>query len=137
MKYQILFQHLLQCLHKHHLFLCTLESCMYPCNIIFFVSILVSRNHIKTHTFLFNSCPMLIDLSRLVYSWLSVLFSFLLLIANFLFYDSLVLTTNNFFDRWKLFFQNKNFFFQNLSWHYFLALCSYECMILAKLFGQI
>ena len=51
LKCQILSQHLLQYLCKHHLFLCIPWNCLYPYNTtLLFHYIEVSRNHTKTYT---------------------------------------------------------------------------------------
>ena len=71
LKHQILFQHLFQHLHSCLLFSCRLYNCLFPGNInLFFLHILVSQNHTKTHTVLFALLIILIDLSRMVYSYL-------------------------------------------------------------------
>ena len=70
LKYQILFQHLLQYLRRYLLFLIELWSCMYSCCIIlFFLHMSVLRNHTKTHALLFCWYVILLDLNKLVYSW--------------------------------------------------------------------
>ena len=54
-KYQILFQHLLQCLFKYHLLLCIQWNYLYPYNTIsLFHHILVLHNHTKTQTLYFT-----------------------------------------------------------------------------------
>ena len=93
LKYQIFFQHLLQCLRKYLLFLCRLWSYLYPCNImLIFLFILVSRSHTKTHTLLLYWFPKLLDLNILV-TWIHL---FLISIAN-QYSENLVLTPNNSF----------------------------------------
>ena len=72
---------------------------MYPDKIVLlFLYISVSLNHTKTYTLLFCLILILINLRRLLCSWVSVLFSFLWLInfqINILLYDDLVLTPNS------------------------------------------
>ena len=99
LKYQTLFQQLLQCLYKYHLFLCIQWICLFSYNkVLLFLYILILRNHAKTHILLFYSVLVLTVLKRQVYSCVSEFFSFLLLI-NFqkrnLFYDSLALILYN------------------------------------------
>ena len=68
-KNQILLQHLLLCLYKHHLCLCRQQNYLYPCDInIFFLNISVLHDHTKIHTLLFYLIMTLMDQSRLVYS---------------------------------------------------------------------
>ena len=70
LKYQILFQHLLQCLRKCFCFyVFWLCCCLYLSDIVsLFLRTLVSRNHTKTPTLLFELFLILIDLNRLFYS---------------------------------------------------------------------
>ena len=82
LEYQIFFQHPLQYLCIYLLFLCRLYSYLYPFNIILlFLHIFFSRDHTKTHESLFYLLPILINLNRLVYSWVSVFFPFLLVMT--------------------------------------------------------
>ena len=78
---KVFFQHPLQYLCIYLLFLCRLYSYLYPFNIILlFLHIFFPRDHTKTHESLFYLLPILINLNRLIYSWVSVFFPFLLLI---------------------------------------------------------
>ena len=76
---------------------------MHPCNIILlFLHILVALNHTKTHAILFYLFLTLMDLSRLVYSWIFV--RVFLWLINFLkticLYDSLILALNISYFLW-------------------------------------
>ena len=108
LKYQVFFELLLWYLCKYLLFLCRFLGYLYPLNtILHFLHILGLRNYIKIHTLPFWWFLILIDLNRLVYSWVSIFFSSLLLknyLGNLLLYDSLVLTSNNFSVLWLLCF---------------------------------
>ena len=74
-KYQIQFQHLLQCLSKCLLFLCRLQSCLYQCKMTLpFLYISVLHNHTKTFILLFYWLLISIDLNRLFFSWIFVFF---------------------------------------------------------------
>ena len=108
--------------------------CMYPCNIILlFLHILVFHNHTKTHKLLFYLFPVLIGL----FMRISVLF---ISFAN-IFMISCILhsfSENCIFNQFeKIFFKINFYLFLSsvfISSPFFLALYSYQCMILAKLF---
>ena len=100
--YPISFQHILQYLRKYLLFLCRLH----PCNIILlFLNILVLHSLTKTHALLFYWFLILTYLNRQIYSWVVLLFSFLLpknYLKKYLLYNSSVWTLNNSFLLWLL-----------------------------------
>ena len=104
LKYQTSFPHLLQCLCKDHLFLCTQWNCIYSYNtILLFHHILVLNNHTKTFPLIFYLIIVSEVLNTQVYPLLIEFFSFLLLKKlkinkkKKLLYDSLVLILNSSF----------------------------------------
>ena len=104
LNYQAFFQQNLQCRSKCLLFLCSLQSFLYLCDIIFvFLHILVLRNHTKTHILIFY----------LFLSILCLLFTFIFnftVLINFITYLLILKYLNRlFFDKClRLFF---SFFF--------------------------
>ena len=162
MKHQLLPHHLLQCLCKYLLFMCRLERCLYPCNtILHFLCILTTHNRTKTHTLLLLFVS---NIDRLKNTVLFVNISGFFSISmtktfsekKNLLYDSLVLIPNSYVLRrlFRLdistFFYIFHIFFEKLhcssTWkkpfwnpfsHFCLALCLYQCIILAKPFNWI
>ena len=144
-----------------YLYICLLFLCrLYSFNldpwdmILFFLHILVSHNHTKTHTLLFYIIQILINLNSLVYSWIL----FCIFLANKfsekqLLNESLVQILNNFFllqllQVWHLYVffhifygfskncivhQLEKVFFK-ITFYFFLSSVSYQFMVLTKNF---
>ena len=110
LKYQVLFWHLLQYLHKCLVFMWPVKI-LYPCIIVLlFLYSLIPSNLTKTQILLLSSFPILIDLNRLLCSWTFVLsfhfndFHFISIkfLEKILLHDNLVLIPNNSFLLWLL-----------------------------------
>ena len=149
---------LLQCLCNCLLFLCILQSCLYSFNIVLlFLHTSVWHNYTKAPALLFYLILILIDLSKLVYSRVSVFF--FISMPNkfskkfFLLHDNLVLIPNSFFlflslgvyvcmfsqifygfTKNLIIYPLEKIFFKIIFCFFFLGLCSYQCRILTKLF---